>query len=488
MNGFLTCLRLIAVLAPFIGGGCGQGEDRYPLAERMSAFEVEWAKEFPSESSRERALQELDQASLAFLRGDLESAAQQLDLARLTLSARQKDPGYLWGASLQLRLHSRLLDAAADSVAFTLEQKYPVELNSKPSLRVEIQLRHFPSQAEFNQSFPWNGRLPFRRELAFQLLSQKKELQEGDWQLQCTLRAGNEIWARQQRTLSVAHRLYERLQALEEQLGAPSPDQVPSLEQETAGHLLARLQSLQGGEALEVDYPAVVMLRQAEAALQKASAGEPFFGQRRSGSFYLRVPTGSGLRAPVRMYVPALKAGESSRPMVVFLHGAGGSENWAFEGFDRGALLRACKERRWFLLATRSPGFGAPPPLEGILAELRRRYALDPDRVFLIGHSMGAMHVASLLSSMKLPVRAAAMIAGAGVPQERSKPSAPLPLFLATAEKDFARAAVERVAKLLGDRADLQLQYRLYPRLEHLQVVPAAFPDILSLFADTIKN
>ena len=53
----------------------------------------------------------------------------------------------------------------------------------------------------------------------------------------------------------------------------------------------------------------------------------------------------------VRVQVPRdMKKGQSV-PLVLALHGAGGSENMFFDGYGDGKVARLCAERGWLLAA-----------------------------------------------------------------------------------------------------------------------------------------
>jgi predicted esterase len=103
-----------------------------------------------------------------------------------------------------------------------------------------------------------------------------------------------------------------------------------------------------------------------------------------------------GTEQPYRLYLPAGYDGTRPFPLVFLLHGTNGNQNTVFEdkryaGFD----FRAVAERRGVLLlsphgrgTTEYRGSGETDILE-VLADVTRRYPVDPDRVYFTGHSMG---------------------------------------------------------------------------------------------------
>ena len=102
-------------------------------------------------------------------------------------------------------------------------------------------------------------------------------------------------------------------------------------------------------------------------------------------------------------------------PLVVALHGMGGDENLFFEGYGAGLLVDLAKERRFVLVAPRAPDLAFDPgALERIVAVIRAEQEVDPARVYLLGHSMGAGMTTLFATRRPDLVRAACAIAGAG--------------------------------------------------------------------------
>ena len=82
-------------------------------------------------------------------------------------------------------------------------------------------------------------------------------------------------------------------------------------------------------------------------------------------------------------------------PLVIALHGMGGDENSMFDSY--GGVLKREAERVGFVVAcpkgrdSASMYRGsAEQDVMDVLAEVRRDYKIDPNRIYLMGHSMGA--------------------------------------------------------------------------------------------------
>jgi len=174
-------------------------------------------------------------------------------------------------------------------------------------------------------------------------------------------------------------------------------------------------------------------------------------------------------------------------PIVVALHGAGGSENLFFEGYGAGHIVTECRKRGWLLVATRSGlSFGTGPPIPALLDELAKRYPLDPKRVFVVGHSMGAMQTIDLIQKHPTAFAAAAALGGGGAVRD-PKAFAASPLFVGVGEKDgIALAGARGLNKALAAGAK-NLTYKEYPDVEHMVIVREALPDVFAVFDRAAK-
>ena len=99
---------------------------------------------------------------------------------------------------------------------------------------------------------------------------------------------------------------------------------------------------------------------------------------------YLALVGPSSAKVPCR-----LQRGNDSKvkqPLVIALHGAGGSENMFFDTYGAGKITALCAKRGWHLVSPRVSGrFPAQ-----LLESLSKVWNIDSSRVFIVGHSMGA--------------------------------------------------------------------------------------------------
>jgi len=104
---------------------------------------------------------------------------------------------------------------------------------------------------------------------------------------------------------------------------------------------------------------------------------------------------------PYRLYVPGAYDGKTPLPLVIALHGTGGTEATLFEKYGDGAIKRAAEKHGVLLVSplgrgtTEYYGIGEND-IFCVLADVQQRYRVDPDRICVTGHSMGGTGAARL--------------------------------------------------------------------------------------------
>ena len=136
---------------------------------------------------------------------------------------------------------------------------------------------------------------------------------------------------------------------------------------------------------------------------------------------------------PYRVYVPKGYAASKATPLVIALHGLGANEDSFFDAYSQ--LPPQLAEKHGFLMAAplgfRRDGFygssimGAPDAASRrrgensekdvleVLRLMKAAYNVDDSRIYLIGHSMGAIGTWAL--GAKYPQTWAALVAFSGV-------------------------------------------------------------------------
>lgn len=462
----LPAAHRLLVAAALLAAPAASQIDRYELGLRLRHFERLLATT-ADDDLRRAAYRELDQAVQAFFRLDTRTVALALDRAEVAL-AGPRDDRRAHAASLQLVLERRLHDPdAAPELSFELSAAFPAPAPTPDGLRLQIRLL---------------GDDRLRADLAIAELPARGVLDlrgaaEGDHVVEWALVADGDILRRRQQSLSLVHDLRARLAALEART-APRPDPQRSLADNTFDLWTSLLGGMTRARREETAFPGARLLADAErlaAHLEGPPDATPFFGPTRPGTDWLRVPVGNATTI-ARMLVPDGINGPT--PLVLALHGAGGSENLFFDGYGDGAIVRECARRRWFLVAPRS-GLAGGADLPGLVDALSRHWPIDPARVLLVGHSMGAAQAVAAATRSGARFAAVAALGGGGSPRRGTDPLPPF--FVGVGGADFALAGARGLHRaLLAAGASSTL--REYPDVEHLAIVQIALPDVFAFF------
>ncbi|PHY11535.1 MAG: hypothetical protein CK533_04650 [Acidobacterium sp.] len=145
---------------------------------------------------------------------------------------------------------------------------------------------------------------------------------------------------------------------------------------------------------------------------------------------------------PYRTYIPSTYTEAKALPLIVALHGLGGTEDGFFDNYNQ--TLPALAERHGYILATAlgyrvdgSYGWGlGPPPADPnvrrtqdfseqdvmqVLQRVRQQYKVDDRRIYLMGHSMGAIGTWKIAPKFPEIWAALGLFAGTGVPATLDK-------------------------------------------------------------------
>lgn len=138
-----------------------------------------------------------------------------------------------------------------------------------------------------------------------------------------------------------------------------------------------------------------------------------------------------------RNWYTLVPAASSDMPLVILLHGAGR------DGLSMIEMWQEVSDRHGVaLLAPNSFGstwpFSAPNPafLHEMIEDLQTRHAIDPERIYLFGHSDGAAYAQLLLNRSQGPWQAAALHAGYLPAEAVRAPDTPKPYRLYLGDRD----------------------------------------------------
>lgn len=203
-----------------------------------------------------------------------------------------------------------------------------------------------------------------------------------------------------------------------------------------------------------------------EEEARALAAGElPYAGRR--GSWWLSLED-----VPMRIVAPE---GEGPWPLVLAFHGMGGDENMFAEAYGAGHLAGLAKEHGFLLVCPSTyKVLRSQDELPRLLQLLGRLYPIDEERRYLVGHSMGAGLVASLLG--RSPSRWSGALSIAGVAPSSPANGERLPTCVQVhGELDgiIPAAPVQRAAGRL-QAAGQPLEFVLLENRGHTLVVPEA--------------
>jgi predicted esterase len=216
----------------------------------------------------------------------------------------------------------------------------------------------------------------------------------------------------------------------------------------------------------------LALSREVDAEIEALQAGKDPFAKR-AGEYWRTFPT-SAMHVPARVYTPAQATGDEPLPVVIALHGAGADESMFMYGYGAGAIKRLADEHGFIVVA---PGtywmLPNPEAIEGILDALEFSYAIDRSRVYLVGHSLGALTAAGIAARHRDDVAAAVLIAGGSFAgMRRSSPA----LMIAAELDPIAPPADVRAAAESARAAGLPVEFELAQHRGHILIVGDVLP------------
>ncbi|MBI1915934.1 MAG: hypothetical protein HYS12_14545 [Planctomycetes bacterium] len=451
----------------------GSTENRFELGLRLRAFDKEWDQQTDA-AARKRSVEPLKRANFLFLTKQDAEAARNLDRARLVLrSAAAPDSAVLWAESCMVRPASRLVDAASGDFPVTLVYFYKPQTEKPDKIQFRFCLSNKGREVFSDVKLLNIKEMPFKTSLRLNVS------EDGDYFLDAVIARDWTIVAERKLMVSVVKNLEERLKKIEKGV-ASLPKDKNTTDLLTVRSLGSLLRQLADRKPLETDYPAARLLGEAEEVLQAVAAGKSYHGRNRGGQFWLTLPVKDG-PAPVRLRVPAAAKKGKPLPLVVAVHGVGGSENMFFDAYGHGAIARLCGARDWLLVATRN-GLA-----DGVLDEIARLYPVDPKAIFLVGHSLGAAQFVSAAGRNPERFAGVAALGGGGrvVPSEALKGVA---FFVGAGTEDFLLGSARVLEGNLKKAGVKRVRYKEYKDTEHLVIVQRTLPEVFAFFDEVLKR
>lgn len=441
---------------------CGQST-RFELATRLSQFETAWEKS-STVADRQRALTPLKRATVQFFTFRHTEAGRALDEARLQLLSKSPSNVAFWAASLSAQPKGRFLDVKPGVVQGIIDQFYTPRIDTPANTKIRLTLKS--SRGKSVNSTMALKKLPVRWKL------DASSLGEGDHSLSFEVLINEKPISKSVQMISITANLKSKLRSQHHRLAQLKTKD--SLQSQSAAMLHSLLATLSNGATLETNYPAVQLMKQLDRVLLSAEKNQDYFNEKAIGPHWLELPT-KGRSTVVRMMIPPQAKIKKSLPLVIALHGAGGSENMFFNAYGLGKIVELCKERGWILVAPRS-GLRS-----GLIDQLTQQFPIDQKRIFLVGHSMGAAQAVRAVSENPTKFVGVAALGGGGSAKE-SDALKNVGFFIGIGSEDFARRGATFLHSRLKKFGMKHLQYREYKAVEHLAVVQVALPDVFKFF------
>ena len=244
-----------------------------------------------------------------------------------------------------------------------------------------------------------------------------------------------------------------------------------------------QLQRLSGLNRGRSDYPinAIAELDRIENLLTSLAKGVNPLTQER-GELERACRTADGRLTAYRIYVPINYDGTSPRPLVVLLHGALGDERSYFSGQYDPVVVKGESERRGVILAAVRGG-----DVFDAIEAITREYKIDPARVYMSGHSIGAAR-AWAIASTKPEIFAAIAVVSGGTPVQQTlgplleKLKGVPALVIHGAKDSVFPVENSRKAFAAAQKAGLKVEYIEMPEADHTTVVGETFPAVMQFF------
>ncbi len=470
-----------------VGSGCllprqalAQAE-RFEMGRHLRAFEIDWQQQNDVQARR-RAIPHLQQATRIFLvqlgPSRLAEASRSLDQARFALRSADNPPAAVqWAESLFWNPERRLIDTSAAELAIGLRPFYSVKADPPKTARWRLTLltdagKPLASAEAAIAKLPLQAQLPL------------KDIPEGDHRLRGEILVNDKVVVQSEQILACIARLAPRLEALQQAVAA-LPASRGDTQKETVRGLVRVLARLANKEYLENNCPAARLLVEAEAALPVVARGEPFYGRNKTGDFWLTLAL-NPKDVPARLAVPAAAVKGQPVPLVIVVHGTGGSENIFFDAHGPGKLVRLCRERGWLLVAPQS-SFLAAPPLDQVIAAVDRLYPVDKQRVFLVGHSIGGAHVVKAAKEKPQLFAGVAALGPAQATGQATEALQKVPFCIRLGSEEFMLQPARELRDEL-QKVGAPVDYREYPNVEHLGVVVESLEDVMRFFDQAAKR
>jgi predicted esterase len=205
------------------------------------------------------------------------------------------------------------------------------------------------------------------------------------------------------------------------------------------------------------------------------SGKDPY--SRRRGDYWRVLQIANG-EIPLRIYAPEAAMKDELVPLLIVLHGMGGDENMFLEAYGAGAIKQIADNKGLLIASPLTYKFSSnAKTLDALIEALSYDYAIDRDRVYVLGHSLGAGATAGLARGRGDTIAAACCIAGGTF---QAKPGTP-PVLVVSPDLDGVvppkalKASAENAAA-----AGMSIELRIMPGYGHTLAVGTILPEAIN--------
>lgn len=478
-----TMNRILSLVLLFIIPALALAQpERHELGRRLRLFEEAWeAQKDPT--IRKDPAAKMNAAVMSFFALRLGDAGRALDQGIGVLQSVGGNTTLTELRSLWVKADSHWLDASTQQLKLKLDHFYAIKDPKQGTIDLDYQWAPWRSQNP--QSF-WRRRQAVTIPSEYDLQTPGKE---GDYFLRILLKVGNQDQIISNYFIvSLSKNRDQRLAQLKEAI-AKWPTPYATSDEVSVSLNLRVLERLAKGETLETDYPADRLLTECEEAVAAIAKKEPYYRTGKLGQFWMGVRTPSKNIVPLRIQTVEVKSGQKV-PVVLALHGAGGSENLFFDGYGNGKVAKLAKEKGWFVVAPRNSLTKAGHA--DTIAELAKVFPeIDTNQVFVVGHSMGAAEAIREANATPGKFAAVAALGGGGSPKpakDQTEAFKKLPFYVGVGENDFAGTQAEALSKNLKKAGADDVTFKRYPGIEHMIIVQEALPEVFQFFEGVQKG
>lgn len=489
-NGFPMTTSMVLVLLVNVILGCGWSPPapvtRADLGDTLMRFERAYEATPPAAEKLEDVNLRFDRATQAFFTFNFSAVMRGLDgILQDPLAGKASSDSAKVAASLKARISPRVLViGSTNAISARVTSSYELSFAASGSVPLKLRLIpiaggsaivEVPFEAPIGSSTRVDVNVPITLDPA--------KVSAGGYYIDIASADGMAFhagrWSAVSRDLNaVRDENAVRLDAITSE--APAVLQAISV-CKARNELLVDMPS----EDRLIEYLAdpAALAAQLENEIAAVERGTDPYSRRRGD--YWRIFKTDSTEIPARVYVPEMLNLDQPVPLVVALHGAGGDENMFPDGYGAGKIKTLADQHGFVLVSPLTyPLLGNPMLFDKILTLIGYDYPTDPARVYVVGHSLGAVTTGRICVERRALVTAAVCMAGAG-DLATAKELPPMRVYGAEVDQIVRTARVREEASAAKDKG-LTVEYRELADYGHTILVSAALPEAMDwLFTQT---